>query len=77
MRRTAGVESGPDWRERRGRAGDSLVPVGLGVAVQRGEHDGKDPGRVVADQAHDVLVVPVVQRSLRHLQEQAPGSESS
>ena len=64
-------------REREREKADSLVPVGLGVAVQRGEHDGQDPGRVVADQAHDVLVVPVVQRPLCHLQEQRPRSVAS
>lgn len=47
--------------------GDSLVPVGLGVAVERWEHDGQDLGGVVADQAHDVLIVPVVQSSFCHL----------
>ena len=44
-----------------------LVPVALGVLVERGEHDGEDLGRVVADQTHDVLVVPVVQSPLSHL----------
>lgn len=47
--------------------GDSLVPVGLGITVQGWEHDGQDLGGVVADQAHDVLIVPVVQSSLCHL----------
>ncbi len=47
--------------------GDSLVPVGLGVAVQRWEHDGQDLGGVVTDQAHDVLIVPVIQSSFCHL----------
>ncbi len=28
---------------------DSLVPVCFGVSVQRGEHDGQDPRRVIAD----------------------------
>lgn len=46
---------------------DSLVPMGLGVAVECREHDGQDPGSVVADQTHDVLIVPVVQSSLGHL----------
>lgn len=45
-----------------------LVPVGLGVAVQGWEHDGQNLGCVVTDQTHDVLIIPVVQRSLRHLQ---------
>lgn len=46
---------------------DSLVPVGLGVAVEGWEHDGQDLSSVVTDQAHDVLIVPVVQSSLCHL----------
>lgn len=56
-------------RRRKGEKlrGDSLVPVGLGITVQRREHDGQDLGGVVADQAHDVLIVPVVQSSLCHL----------
>ncbi len=45
-----------------------LVPVGLGVAVQSREHNRQNLCCVVADQAHDVLVVPVVQSSLCHLQ---------
>lgn len=61
-----------DLRTERGREGkklrgDSLVPVGLGITVQRWKHDGQDLGGVVADQAHDVLIVPVVQSSLCHL----------
>ena len=41
--------------------------MGLGVAVERWEHDGQDLGGVVTDQAHDVLIVPVMQSSLCHL----------
>lgn len=44
-----------------------LVPVALRVPVERGEHDGEDPGSVVTYQAHDVLVVPVIESALRHL----------
>lgn len=44
-----------------------LVPVGFWVAVQSGEHNWQNLCCVVADQAHDVLVVPVVQSSLGHL----------
>lgn len=46
-----------------------LVPVALRVPVERGEHDGEDPGSVVTYQAHDVLVVPVIERPLGHLRE--------
>ena len=46
-----------------------LVPVGFRVAVQSREHNGQNLCCVVADQTHDVLVVPVVQSSLCHLQE--------
>lgn len=46
---------------------DSLVPVGLGVAVEGREHDGQDLGGVVTDQAHYVFIVPVVQSSFCHL----------
>lgn len=58
------TECRPEGKKLRG---DSLVPVGLGITVQRREHDGQDLGGVVADQAHDVLIVPVVQSSLCHL----------
>lgn len=37
-----------------------LVPMGLGVAVQGREHDGQDLGGIVADEAHDVLIIPVI-----------------
>ena len=49
------------------RTGDSLVPVVLGVPVQRWEHERQHGGGVIADQAHDVLVVPEVQGALRDL----------
>ena len=42
--------------------------MGLAVLVQCREHDRQDDGGVVADEGHDVLVVPVVQRPLGHLQ---------
>lgn len=75
--RTPALTGRPGSRRRiHERAGDGsrhplLVPVGLRVAVQGREHDGQDLGRVVADQAHDVLVVPVVQGPLRHLEDRA------
>ena len=47
-----------------------LVPVALGVLVEGGEHDGEDLSGVVADQTHDVLVIPVIQSSLCHLNTQ-------
>lgn len=50
-----------------GGGGASLVPVGFGIAVKGREHDGEDLGSVVADQAHDILIIPVVQRSLCYL----------
>lgn len=46
---------------------DSLIPVGFGIAVEGWEHDWEDFGSIVTDQAHDVLVVPVVKSSLRYL----------
>jgi hypothetical protein len=39
----------------------------LGVLVERREHDGQYDFGVVTDEGHDVLVVPVIQRSLRDL----------
>ncbi|TNN59376.1 hypothetical protein EYF80_030391 [Liparis tanakae] len=50
------------------RALHSRVPVLFGDPVEAGEHDGQDDAGVLLDQTHDVLVVPVVQRSLRHLE---------
>lgn len=47
---------------------DLLVPVTLGVLVESWKHDWEDFGCVIADQAHDILIVPIVQRSLCHLQ---------
>lgn len=44
-----------------------LVPVALGVPVERREHDGQDSGSIVADQAHDVLIVPVIECTFCHL----------
>ena len=41
--------------------------MGLAVLVERREHDWQDDGGVVADEGHDVLVVPVVQRTLSNL----------
>lgn len=55
------------WTRSESPCGDSLVPVGLGVAVEGWEHDGQYLGGVVTDQAHDVLIVPVVQSSFCHL----------
>lgn len=49
-----------------------LVPVTLGVLVESGEHDGQDLSSVVTDQAHDVLVVPVIQCSFSNLQQTWP-----
>lgn len=46
-----------------------LIPVGLGIAVQGWEHDGQDLGRIVTDEAHNVLIIPVIQRSLCHLED--------
>ena len=45
----------------------SRVPVLFGDPVQAGKHDWQDDAGVLLDQAHDVLVVPVVQRSLCNL----------
>ena len=50
---------------------NGLVPMRLAVLIQRGKHDGQDDGGVVADQGHDVLVVPVVQGALGHLKVRA------
>lgn len=47
---------------------DLLVPVTLGVLVERWKHDRENFGCVIADQAHDIFVVPIVQCSLCHLQ---------
>ena len=35
--------------------------MGLAVLVECREHDWQDDGCVVADEGHDVLIVPVVQ----------------
>lgn len=45
----------------------SRVPVLFRDPIQAGEHDGQDDVGVLLDKTHDVLVIPVVQRSLRHL----------
>lgn len=44
-----------------------LVPVALGVPVECREHDGEDSGSIVTYQAHDVLIVPVIESTLCHL----------
>ncbi len=42
--------------------------MGLGVFEERGEDDGEEVLGVVADETHDVVVAPVVQSSLCHLE---------
>lgn len=49
------------------RLSSLLVPVGFRVAIQSREHDGQNLRCIVADQTHDVLIVPIVQSSLCHL----------
>jgi len=49
---------------------DRLVPVFFRDPVESGKHDGQDDGRVLFNQTHDVLIVPVVQSPLGHLQQQ-------
>lgn len=46
---------------------DGLVPVGLGVVVQSWEHDGQNDGRVLGDERHDVVIVPVVKSTFGDL----------
>lgn len=46
---------------------NGLVPVGLAVLVQGGEHDRQNHSSVVVDQRHDVFIVPVVERTLCNL----------
>ena len=41
--------------------------MGLGVLVEHRVHDGHDDTGVLRHQGHDVLVVPVVESSFRHL----------
>lgn len=41
--------------------------MAFGVPIERRKHDGEDAGSVVTDQAHDVLIVPVVEGALCHL----------
>ena len=38
------------------------------VLVQRGEDDRHDNSGVVANQRHDIFVIPIVQSALGHLQ---------
>jgi len=45
-----------------------LVPVLLGNAVERGEHDGHDDLVVLLDQGHDVFVIPKIQSPLCNLE---------
>lgn len=58
-----------------------LVPVLLSL-IQGWEHDGQNGANIVTDQTKDVLIIPVVQGSLSHLQSaqtqlvQAPESEN-
>lgn len=53
---------------------DLLVPVTLGVLVERWKHDWEDFGCIIADQAHDIFIVPIVQCSLCHLQQERKAS---
>lgn len=47
---------------------DSRVPVFFGDPVQTCEHYRKNHIRVLLNQTHDVLIIPVVQSSLSHLE---------
>lgn len=53
---------------------DLLVPVTLGVLVECWKHDREDFGCIIADQAHDIFIVPIVQCSLCHLQRERKSS---
>lgn len=44
-----------------------LVPMTFGVLIKSREHNGENFGSIVTDQAHDILVVPVIQRPLSNL----------
>lgn len=44
-----------------------LVPMALGIPVECREHDGEDSGSIITDEAHDVLIVPVIEGTLCHL----------
>jgi hypothetical protein len=44
------------------------IPVRLGVLVERREDDGEDDGDVVSHEVDDILVVPIVQRTLCDLE---------
>lgn len=46
---------------------DSRVPVFFGDPVQTCEHYRKNHIGVLLNQTHDVLIIPVVQSSLSHL----------
>ena len=47
---------------------NGLVPMRLAVLIQRGKHDRQDDRGIVADQGHNVLIVPVVQGALGNLE---------
>ena len=59
---------------------NSLVPVGLGVLVECRDDDGKEALAVVPNQTHDVVIAPVVECTLRNLDqegwEQMTGQEA-
>ena len=41
--------------------------MGLGVAKERRENDGEESLTVVTDEAHDIVIAPVVESSLSDL----------
>lgn len=51
-----------------GQPTDCLVPVVLGVPVEDKENDGEDLGRTVTYQAHDVLIVLIINSTFCHLE---------
>lgn len=53
-----------------------LVPVAFGVPIERRKHDREDTGSVVTDEAHDVLIVPVVEGALCHLSRRSAAQHS-
>jgi len=50
------------------KSNDRLVPVFLGDPIKCRKHDCQDNSRVLFNQTHNVLIVPVVQSTLSHLQ---------
>ena len=47
---------------------NSSVPMRFGVGVERGEHDRENDLGIIRNEAHDIFVIPIIQRPFGDLE---------